>query len=247
MRRIASPIIGAPDRSVCSLADRQGLSGRRAFAVAARPCPPQGGARCCRTFPTNMRHQYRCRRANACVSIIGLLPSGFRGAWNRGSMHLQTSRGTQLNRLSVPPTLPTSASLFLDFDGTLVSFAPRPQDISVAAWVIPTLQSLRQSREGALAIVSGRPLCAIDVFLHPLVLAAAGCHGVERRSATGLVERHELQPPASVAACARQLAARHAGLVLESKPSGFALHYRLSPELATMCREQLGRPNRPPG
>lgn len=156
-------------------------------------------------------------------------------------MHLQTSRGTQLNRLSVPPTLPTSASLFLDFDGTLVSFAPRPQDISVAAWVIPTLQSLRQSREGALAIVSGRPLCAIDVFLHPLVLAAAGCHGVERRSATGLVERHELQPPASVAACARQLAARHAGLVLESKPSGFALHYRLSPELATMCREQLAR------
>jgi trehalose 6-phosphate phosphatase len=140
-----------------------------------------------------------------------------------------------------PPHLLSSASLFLDFDGTLVPLAPRPQDVSVAAWVIPTLQSLRQGLQGALAIVSGRPLSGIDAFLQPLVLAAAGCHGVERRNVSGRIELHESQPPPNVVACARELAARHGGLLLESKPSGLALHFRSSPELATMCREQLAR------
>jgi trehalose 6-phosphate phosphatase len=147
----------------------------------------------------------------------------------------------RLTDLADPPGLPSSASLFLDFDGTLVRLAPRPQDVLVAAWVVPTLQSLRQKLQGALAIVSGRPLCAIDAFLHPLVLAGAGCHGVEQRNVSGRIALHESQPPANVAACARGLAARHGGLLLESKPSGLALHFRLSPELATMCRDQLAQ------
>jgi trehalose 6-phosphate phosphatase len=142
---------------------------------------------------------------------------------------------------SLPPHLPPSASLFLDFDGTLVRLAPRPQDVSVADWVVPTLQSLMQKLEGALAVVSGRPLAAIDAFLHPLVLAGAGCHGVERRNIGGRIELHEAAPPASVVSCARALAARHAGLLVESKPSGLALHFRASPELGALCREQLAQ------
>jgi trehalose 6-phosphate phosphatase len=138
-----------------------------------------------------------------------------------------------------PPNLPASASLFLDFDGTLAPFAPRPQEVSVAAWVVPTLQALLQKLEGALAIVSGRPLAGIDAFLKPLVLAAAGGHGVERRNARGHVQRHESQPPANVVSCAQRLAAHHGGLVVESKPSGLALHFRLSPELAALCRDRL--------
>jgi trehalose 6-phosphate phosphatase len=147
----------------------------------------------------------------------------------------------QLNRPADPPSLPAAASLFLDFDGTLAPLALRPQDVSVAAWVVPTLQSLRQELKGALAIISGRQLLAIDTYLQPLVLAAAGCHGVERRNVSGRIERHESQPPANVVSCAHRLAARHAGLLLESKPSGLALHFRLSPELATICREHLAQ------
>ncbi len=147
----------------------------------------------------------------------------------------------QLTGPADPPGLPSSASLFLDFDGTLVPLAARPQEVSVAAWVVPALQSLRQTLQGALAIVSGRPLSGIDAFLHPFVLAAAGCHGVERRNVSGRIELHESEPPANVVSCARALAARHGGLVVESKPSGLALHYRLSPELATLCRQQLAQ------
>ena len=138
-----------------------------------------------------------------------------------------------------PPPLPISAALFLDFDGTLVSLAPRPQDVQVADWVVPTLQRLQRTLDGALVIVSGRPLDSIDAFLAPLVLPAAGAHGVERRDAAGQVERHAAQPPAGIVRCAEELAARHDGLLLETKPSGFALHFRLRPELGGMCRETL--------
>jgi trehalose 6-phosphate phosphatase len=140
-----------------------------------------------------------------------------------------------------PPGLPAQASLFLDFDGTLVQLAPRPQDVSVAAWVVPTLRSLTQRLDGALAIVSGRPLAAIDEFLQPLVLPGAGCHGAERRNAGGRVELRESVPPAGVVSCARALAARHSGLLAESKPSGIALHFRASPELGPMCRQLLAQ------
>lgn len=144
------------------------------------------------------------------------------------------------NRLFVdPPGLPLSAALFLDFDGTLVPLAQRPQDVIVAPWIVPTLKSLQQGLRGALAIISGRPLSGIDAFLHPLVMAGAGSHGAERRNTSGLIERHQLEPPTSVVLSAHRFAARHAGLILESKPSGFALHFRLVPELAPTCRQVL--------
>jgi trehalose 6-phosphate phosphatase len=140
-----------------------------------------------------------------------------------------------------PPGLPPSASLFLDFDGTLVPLAPRPQDVAVAAWVVPTLRTLAQRLDGALAVVSGRPLSAIDAFLQPLVLAGAGCHGAERRNAGGRIELHEAEPPAGVVACARELSARFSGLLLEAKPSGLALHFRANPAVGAMCRELLAQ------
>jgi trehalose 6-phosphate phosphatase len=143
--------------------------------------------------------------------------------------------------MSPPPSLPTSASLFLDFDGTLVPLAPRPQDVVVAAWVVPTLQSLAQKLGGALAIVSGRPMAAIDAFLHPLVLAGAGCHGAEQRNAGGRVQRRDADLPLPVVHRAHALAARHPGLLVENKPSGLALHFRLNPGLATLCRDQLAQ------
>jgi trehalose 6-phosphate phosphatase len=145
----------------------------------------------------------------------------------------------RLTPLSAPPRLAPSAGLFLDFDGTLVPLAQRPQDVLVPSWVRPTLAALQRGLGGALAVVSGRPLSGIDAFLHPLVLAAAGAHGVERRGADGRIERRASAAPHAVVSCAGRLAARHAGLLFEPKPSGFALHFRLAPELGALCREAL--------
>lgn len=139
----------------------------------------------------------------------------------------------------LPPSLPTSASLFLDFDGTMVPLAPRPQDVMVPSWVLPTLQALQQKLGGALAVVSGRPLAAIDAYLHPLLLAGAGCHGAEQRDTHGHVQLRVAEPPASVVSCAHALAAQHAGLLVERKTSGLTLHFRLNPSVGAMCRTQL--------
>ena len=138
-----------------------------------------------------------------------------------------------------PPPLSASAALFLDFDGTLVPIAPRPQDVRVPAWVQPGLRALSNRLAGALAIVSGRPLAQLDEFLAPLRLPAAGAHGAEWRGASGRITRRLDDPPPTVVHAARVLVAAHAGLILETKPSGFSLHYRARPELETECRDAL--------
>ena len=138
-----------------------------------------------------------------------------------------------------PPVLLGQAALFLDFDGTLVPLAPRPQDIQVPSWVVPVLDRLRLQLGGALAVVSGRPLAQIDAFLHPLRLPGAGVHGVERRLIDGRVRVHAGMPPAAVLQAAQSLVELHPELMLERKPGGLALHYRGQPQLASLCRRTL--------
>ena len=138
-----------------------------------------------------------------------------------------------------PPPLPAGAALFLDFDGTLAPIAPRPQDVHLPSWVLPTLQRLRQVLDGAVVVVSGRPLADLDLFLAPLRLPAAGVHGVERRLADGRIRVHSGTPPAAVVEAAQALVAGHRGLLVENKPGALALHYRLSPELESLCLQTL--------
>ena len=138
-----------------------------------------------------------------------------------------------------PPALSDAAALFLDFDGTLAPIAARPQDVQVPLWVRPTLRALAECLGGALAIVSGRPIAQLDEFLAPLQLIAAGAHGAEWRDAQGTVHQVAAAPPRRVVRQAQALAARHAGLIFEPKPSGLSLHYRARPELETECRDTL--------
>lgn len=147
--------------------------------------------------------------------------------------------GSGLTSLQPPPPILASTALFVDFDGTLAPIAARPQDVRVPGWVLPVLGALQRRQQGALALVSGRPLAQLDQFLQPLTLAAAGVHGAERRGASGRLEVQTATPPPELVACARSLAHSHAGLLLEPKPGGFALHYRERPELEALCREAL--------
>jgi trehalose 6-phosphate phosphatase len=138
-----------------------------------------------------------------------------------------------------PPVLPTSAALFLDFDGTLAPLAPRPQDVRVPNWVVPTLGRWQRALAGAVAIISGRPIEQLDAFLSPLVVAAAGEHGAQRRDAAGRSQWSRAEFPPGVRERASEFAARHPGLLLEPKPSGFALHFRARPELGTAVHEMF--------
>lgn len=135
----------------------------------------------------------------------------------------------------LPPPLAANAALFLDFDGTLVPIAPRPQDVRVPVWVVPVLRQLQERLAGALALVSGRPLSALDRLLRPLRLPAAGVHGVERRLSDGRIHVHAATLPSLARMATEVLARRNPSLLVEPKPGALAVHFRARPELEPHC------------
>jgi len=137
--------------------------------------------------------------------------------------------------LPPPPPLERLAdargiAVFLDFDGTLVDLAHRPDAISVPADLGDRLRALAERLGGRLALVTGRSLedlgghCPIDG------IACAGSHGAARRDAAGVEIGDPARAIAPEALDALRDGAREFGLVLEAKPHGAALHYRSHPE-----------------
>lgn len=147
-----------------------------------------------------------------------------------------------------PPSLLRAASLFLDFDGTLVELAPRPDAVVVGARVERVLCALGERLEGRVAIVSGRPVAEIRGLLGGVRLAVSGSHGLELDWADGRSLTPE--PPGWLPAALRRaeaLRGRHPGVVIEAKPFGVALHYRQAPAAEADCRalaEQLAGEDR---
>jgi trehalose 6-phosphate phosphatase len=128
-------------------------------------------------------------------------------------------------------------ALFLDFDGTLVAIADRPDEVKLDPITRQALAELSRLLSGALAIITGREISSVDRFLAPLHLPVAGVHGLTRRDARG----HMHAPPIDVGlaeAIGRAMSpliARHPGLMLERKYGALALHYRSRPELEGTC------------
>ncbi|GBU16027.1 MULTISPECIES: trehalose-phosphatase [Methylobacterium] len=128
--------------------------------------------------------------------------------------------------------MPDTTALFLDFDGTLVEIAPRPDAVRVDPDLVPTLERLRERLGGALAIVTGRPIEVIDDFLAPARFDVAGLHGVAlRRGGVVLGAGAEGHPALRVKI--PELEARLEGLeavLIEDKGASVAVHWRLASE-----------------
>ncbi len=143
-----------------------------------------------------------------------------------------------MSRTTTPlPTPRADWALFLDFDGTLAHIAATPCGVSIDPRLRPTLAALDEALDGAVALVSGRALAQLDDLLTPLVLPAAGLHGLERRRADGTIARAQ-EPAAQIAVVRQRLrafAARVPGVLLEDKGLSLALHYRDAPELQADC------------
>ncbi|MEO8558834.1 MAG: trehalose-phosphatase [Rhodospirillales bacterium] len=131
-----------------------------------------------------------------------------------------------------------SWALFLDFDGTLVDIALTPRAIVIPPNLPSLLHRLRDHLDGALAIVSGRPVMEIDRFLSPYEFTVAGLHGLDlrldRHLPAGQTRDRTVAPPASSLADlrgpAKMLIAALPGAVLEDKGATLAFHYRAAPE-----------------
>lgn len=141
--------------------------------------------------------------------------------------------------MTLAEILHPSSALFLDFDGTMVDIAPQPHAVEVPQPLIVVLKDVKHYLQGAVAVISGRPIAQLDAFLQPLRLAAAGVHGAERRGADGALHLAHTHPLDLVESVARTLAAQHPGLLVEHKRGSVALHYRQRPELEDVCLQAM--------
>ena len=125
---------------------------------------------------------------------------------------------------------PGGFAVFLDFDGTLVEIAPRPDQVRVDEALPGDLRRLHGRLDGALAIVTGRPITVIDGFLAPERFDVAGLHGVERRTGAELLGCRPEDHPDLRAGVARLLSetADIPAILIEDKGCSVAVHWRLA-------------------
>ncbi len=119
-------------------------------------------------------------------------------------------------------------ALFLDVDGTLLDLAPHPDAVSVPAALISALAAAEHRLDGALALISGRPIRDLDRLFAPLRLCAGGIHGAEIRNRVGgavcPVTRDRL--PLAFWSELVGLLDGFPGTFAEDKRVSFAVHYR---------------------
>ena len=145
--------------------------------------------------------------------------------------------------LQKPQTVLTGEwALFLDIDGTLLEHAEHPDAVSVSDELRSLLQGLDHKLNGALAVITGRSVAAVDQLFQPLKLRAAGLYGLEHR----LLPDDDVEvagEPADIAALADEIEAElgRGQAYIERKGRVLAIHTRAAPHLlprATQLVEQ---------
>ena len=220
--------VGLLPRSICG---EQGAS-QECLTHSGKVPPTE------RTKPRNRQHEPSVGQAFEFAAGWGLALAPDDAKLNpmtdeRDSLELAW-RGSSSDDLPLPPPLRISGetALFLDFDGTLVEIAARPDLVKVARALPALLNELGERLGGRLAIISGRALEAMDRLLGPIDVAMAGSHGGEFRPAAGS-EIHPLADPLpeSIAVPFARFASDNGELLAERKPFSMAVHYRGRPEM----------------
>ena len=135
-----------------------------------------------------------------------------------------------MNALNPGDLQPRRIGLFLDVDGTLLDLAPNPEAVAVPAGLCDTLAAAERRLDGALALVSGRPIEHLDRLFAPLRLRASGIHGAQIRDMADGASRWLTQarlPDRAWTDLLRLLEA-FPGTLAENKGISFAVHYRNS-------------------
>lgn len=138
-----------------------------------------------------------------------------------------------------PPLLDDACALFLDVDGTLIEFAEDPEAVTLLPDVREAIGRISDRLEGAVALISGRPLEQLDRLFAPLHLPAAGLHGHQVRGFTG--QTHAVNADHddttsewlhAVHQQAMRFAHGYPGVLVEDKGYSLALHWRGAPHAA---------------
>lgn len=136
-----------------------------------------------------------------------------------------------------PPLLDDSCALFLDVDGTLLQFEIDPDLVGLPAGALETIGRLSDRLGGALALVSGRPLCELDRIFFPREFNAAGMHGEQIRGRVNSQPSSRNDVLSVLRGEAHLLARNHPGVLVEDKGTNLALHWRGAPHAGSMLAQ----------
>lgn len=137
----------------------------------------------------------------------------------------------------MPPIPDRAFALLLDLDGSLVEIAPAPDLIHVPASLIDHLAQLHHQLHGAIACVSGRSYADLSTWLGNAGIDLIGSHGAEVLQAA----KPSPQWTQWARQCRQHLLARWAGVLVETKPHGLAIHWRQCPEAEPEIRNWVAR------
>jgi trehalose 6-phosphate synthase/phosphatase len=120
--------------------------------------------------------------------------------------------------------------LLLDYDGTLVPFAPRPEQATPDAELLDLLQRLTARPGTRVHIVSGRPEETLEAWFGGLSMGLHAEHGLRSRSAPGEPWKALAGVPTDWKGLVRPVleafAGRVPGAFVEEKSASLAWHYR---------------------
>jgi len=126
-----------------------------------------------------------------------------------------------------------SLLLLLDYDGTLVPFAPTPELAQPDQDLLSLLAGLAACPRICLHLVSGRQRTVLDAWLGQLPVGLHAEHGLWSRPPRALAwQRQEVGDPVpydEVQALLQQFSEKTPDARIEHKSGGLAWHYRLSP------------------
>lgn len=120
---------------------------------------------------------------------------------------------------------PGDLALFLDIDGTLIGPFHGDRDRGIAPERLDLIDRLSRRLDGAVTILTGRAIEAVDRILAPLVLPAGGLQGSDRRFADGRRTMPVLTADQRrlFETVAEHVGRGHPGIEIEWKPAGMAL------------------------
>jgi len=136
---------------------------------------------------------------------------------------------------------------FLDFDGTLVEFAPTPGEVRFEAARKRWLREIVALPRCAVGVVSGRAVDDLRRLIGLEQIFYVGCHGLEWAAPDGMryvswPNRALLDALASLRAEMREAMAGQPGIVIEDKGIALALHYRMADQdTAAAARKEFVR------
>jgi trehalose 6-phosphate phosphatase len=158
-----------------------------------------------------------------------------------GIPHLLDCGGNCWEHLSKQVRAATSIWIFLDFDGTLVGYYDRPEDVKLGSECRRILLRLSRHRRVRLAIVSGRRNAALREHFQMPRVKLLGLFGWEK-SGRPAVSRRVKEALRGLRPALARLSAKFPGILVENKGISYAVHFRgMPPEAQRRVRAWVRR------